>query len=192
MEPRRMTESITRLFALLEVRGIPYMLVGGIAMLHHVEGRNTQDVDLVLDADSLKLVPELELSSQDLYFARGAFEGLPVDILLTRNPVFHEVRERFATTLVVEGLEVTSATVEGLIALKLYALPSLYRQGDFVRVGLYENDIATLLQHYEVDVAPLLELLGRHMSQSDIDALNEIVSEIMGRLARFRRGIGPS
>lgn len=192
MEPRRMTESITRLFALLEERGIPYMLVGGIAMLHHVEGRNTQAVDLVLDADSLKLIPELELSSQDLYFARGAFEGLPVDVLLTRNPVFHEVRGRFATTLVVEGLEVRSATVEGLIALKLYALPSLYRQGDFVRVGLYENDIATLLQHYEVDVAPLLELLGRHMSQSDIDALNEIVSDIMGRLARFRRGIGPS
>jgi hypothetical protein len=37
--------------------------------------------------------------------------------------------------------------VEGLILLKLYALPSLYRQGNFAKVGIYENDVATLLLH---------------------------------------------
>lgn len=37
------------------------------------------------------------------------------------------------------------ATIEGLIILKLYALPSLYRQGNFDRLSLYENDIPQLL-----------------------------------------------
>lgn len=40
------------------------------------------------------------------------------------------------------------ATVEGLLLLKLYALPSLYRQGS-LRVSIYENkNVAALLYTY--------------------------------------------
>jgi len=38
-------------------------------------------------------------------------------------------------------LDRSSVTLEGLLVLKLYALPALYRQMDMDKVALYENDI---------------------------------------------------
>jgi len=58
--------------------------------------------------------------------------------------------------------------VEGLLLLKLYALPSLSRQENFARVGLYENDIATLNHDYRPDLNPLFEELESHLSASDM------------------------
>jgi hypothetical protein len=49
----------------------------------------------------------------------------------------------------VQRFDITTATVEGLLLLKLYALPSLYREGNFARVGL--KTIATLLYYYQPD-----------------------------------------
>ncbi|MGA0199071.1 MAG: hypothetical protein ACO3NK_08105 [Prochlorotrichaceae cyanobacterium] len=37
---------------------IPYLLVGGIALLSYIEGRNTQDIDLILSRESLDLIPD--------------------------------------------------------------------------------------------------------------------------------------
>jgi hypothetical protein len=39
-------ETVARFFALLCERRIEYVLVGGIATLQYVEGRNTEDIDL--------------------------------------------------------------------------------------------------------------------------------------------------
>jgi hypothetical protein len=80
--------------------------------------------------------------------------------------------------------------VEGLLLLKLYALPSLYRQGNFARVGLYENDVATLIYSYQPEIEPLLEELTHHLSESDMVAVREIVSEIEQRIDRFGKGFG--
>jgi hypothetical protein len=55
------------------------------------------------------------------------------------------VQRRYATIKPFRERDIPCATVAGLLLLKLYALPSLYRQGSFARVGLYENDIATLM-----------------------------------------------
>jgi len=41
-------ETVTRFFALLRERQIEYVLVGGIALLQYVEGRNTEDIDLIM------------------------------------------------------------------------------------------------------------------------------------------------
>jgi hypothetical protein len=75
--------------------------------------------------------------------------------------------------------------VEGLLLLKLYALPSLYRQGDFARVSLYENDIAVLVQAYSPDLPSLLQTLSEHLSASDLAELRSIVADIQERIARF-------
>lgn len=72
-----------------------------------------------------------------------------------------------------------------MLLLKLYALPSLYRQGDFVRVGIYENDIATLIFSYRPDLEPLFNELAHHLSETDVTAVREIVSEIEQRIDRF-------
>lgn len=186
-----MQAAVVRLFALLEERQIPYLLVGGIAMLQYVEGRNTQDIDLILALASTRELPELQIANEELYFATGSFGGLPVHILLTRNPLFAKVQRDYATEKRFAGQRIRCVTVEGLILLKLYALPSLYRQGDFVRVGLYENDIASLIEEYDPPLDPLLEELRPYLSETDLSAVEEVLEDIQGRVDRFRRGIGP-
>jgi predicted nucleotidyltransferase len=178
-------QTVDDLFRLLAERRVDYLLVGGIAMLQYVEGRNTEDIDLIMAVSSLEKLPEIQIESRDEDFARGDFEGLQVDILLTRNPLFEEVRQRYATTRPFVEREIPCATVEGLLLLKLYALPSLYRQGNFARVGLYENDIATLLHDYRPGLEPLLAELAPHLSATDLAELRQIVAEIRHRVERF-------
>ena len=80
------------------------------------------------------------------------------------------------------------ATVEGLLLLKLYALPSLYRQGNFARVGIYENDIATLLHYYQPDMPPLLGELSKYLNESDFAEIKDVVTDIQNRIKRFKDG----
>jgi len=49
---------------------------------------------------------------------------------------------------------------------KLYALPSLYRHGNFARVGIYENDVATLLHYYQPDVSMLFAELAKYADEA--------------------------
>ena len=183
-------QNVARLFALLEERKIDYLLVGGIALLQYIEGRNTEDIDLIMALASLKKLSEIEVTSQDINFARGQFGELQIDILLTRNRLFEKVRKQYATTQHFVEQEIPCATVEGLLLLKLYALPSLYRQGNFTRVGIYENDIATLIYSYRPEVEPLLKELAQYLNETDIIAVREIVSEIEQRIDRFGKGFG--
>ena len=78
--------------------------------------------------------------------------------------------------------QIPCATVAGLILLKLYALPSLYRQGDFVRVGLYENDIATLMFFHHPDMLRIEKEIERHVSASDLAQIRTIIAELHQRI----------
>ena len=78
------------------------------------------------------------------------------------------------------------ATVEGLVLLKLYALPSLYRQGNFAKVGIYENDIATLLHYYQPDTNALLHEISKYVTEADFKEIKSIVSDIEKRIERFK------
>jgi hypothetical protein len=183
-------QSVARLFTLLKKRKIDYLLVGGVAILQYIEGRNTEDIDLIMALSSLKKMPEIEVTSQDTNFVRGQFGELQIDILLTRNRLFEKVRKQYATTQHFVEQKIACATVEGLLLLKLYALPSLYRQGNFARVGIYENDIATLMYSYRPEVGALLEELTQYLSETDYKAVGQIISEIEQRIDRFGRGFG--
>ena len=183
-------QNVAQLFALLKERDIDYLLVGGIALLQYIEGRNTEDIDLIMALSSLKELSEIEVTSQDMNFARGQFGELQIDILLTRNRLFEKVQKQYATTQHFVEQTIPCATVEGLLLLKLYALPSLYRQGNFARVGIYENDIATLIYSYRPDIEPLLQELAQYLSETDVIAVREIVSEIEQRIDRFGTGFG--
>ncbi len=178
-------ETVARFFSLLRERQIEYVLVGGIALLQYIEGRNTEDIDLIMALSSLDLIPELVVETQDEDFARGRFGDLKVDVLLTSNPLFDQVRRRYTTTQRFVEQDIPCATVEGLILLKLYALPSLYRQGNFTRVGLYENDVATLLHVHNPPIEPMLDELASYLSESDLSQVKQIVKEIQQRISRF-------
>lgn len=178
-------DTVNRLFSLLEERRTEYLLVGGIALLQYVDGRNTEDIDLIMALSSLEELPEIRKVDQEQDFARGDFEGLRIDLLLTSNPLFETVRRRYETRQRFVEREIPCATPEGLVLLKLYALPSLYRQGDLTRVALYETDILTLMHQYRIDLGPLFTELALHLSPTDLASLRQITDEIRQRIERF-------
>ncbi len=179
-------QSVQELFSVLEQRRIDYVLVGGIALLHYVEGRNTQDLDLLMSLSSVEKLPKLNISSQEMYFVRANYGELEIDILLTKNPLFKKVHSKYSKEQRFLDRNIPIATVDGLLLLKLYALPSLYRQGNFARVGIYENDIATLLHDYEPDVNTLLSELSQYVSESDLAEVKSILADIQKRIKRFK------
>jgi hypothetical protein len=181
---------VKQLFNLLDSRKVDYVLVGGIALLTYVEGRNTQDIDLIMALPSLAKLPEIRIESQDMYFARGKFGELQIDVLLTKNPLFAAVEKNYTTTKQFMDRSIRCATVDGLILLKLFALPSLYRQGSFERVGIYENDIAALIYAFKPDMKPLLAELGKHLHETDMIEALKIVADVEARIQRFRQAKG--
>ena len=178
-------ETVAQFFSLLRERQVEYVLVGGIALLQYVAGRNTEDIDLIMASSALEKIPEVEIETEDEDFVRGRFGDLKVDILLTGNPLFEKVCKQYVTSQRFVEQEIPCATVEGLILLKLYALPSLYRQGNFARVGLYENDVATLIHYFHPQLNDLFRELSRHLSEDDLTQVNKIVAEVQARLDRF-------
>jgi len=186
MNSDSLIQSVQDFFAILEQRKIDYVLVGGIAILHYVEGRNTQDLDLLMAVSSLEKLPELKVSSQDMYFARGNYDELEIDVLLTQNPLFKKVHSEYSKVQRFLDRDIPLATVEGLLLLKLYALPSLYRQGNFARVGIYENDIATLLHYYQPDISSLLGELSKYVNENDFAEIKGVITDIQNRIKRFK------
>ena len=160
MNSDSLIQSVQDFFAVLEERKIDYVLVGGIAILYYVEGRNTDDLDLLMTVSSLEKLPELKVSSKDMYFVRASYNELQIDVLFTHNRLFKKVHNEYSKVQKFLDRNIPLATVKGLLLLKLCALPSLYGQGNFARVGIYENDIATLLHYYQPDMSALLSELS--------------------------------
>src|SRR5205085_5726089 len=67
-QPSPIPRDAPDLFRVLEQRGVHYLLVGGIAMLTYVQGRNTKDVDLLMSVKAMQQVPELEIVERTDWF----------------------------------------------------------------------------------------------------------------------------
>jgi hypothetical protein len=186
MNSDSLIQSVQDLFIVLAQRKTDYVLVGGIAILHYIEGRNTQDLDLLMPLSALEKIPELKVTSRDVDFVHANYGELQIDILLTKNLLFKKVHKKYSSVQRFLDRDIPLATVEGLLLLKLYALPSLYRQGNFARVGIYENDIATLLHYYQPNVPSLFDELTSYMSENDLEETKSIVTDIQNRIARFK------
>lgn len=185
--PESLPGIVERFFELLQDRKIDYLLVGGIALLSYVDGRNTQDIDFILTRSDLEGIPEVVVTEENLDFARGDFSGLQIDFLLTKNKLFDLVNRKFVTDRQVSDRMIRMVTVEGLILLKLYALPSLYRQGKFDRASIYESDITLLLLNYKIDLVPLVKILKKHVLASDIEEINQTITDLQTRIRRFEQ-----
>jgi hypothetical protein len=184
--------AVNTLFDLLERRQIPYLLVGGIALLSYINSRNTQHIDLILSRQDLQKLPEITITDENKNFIRGEFEQLQIDILLTENKLFQQVSKSCLAERQFGNRTIRCVTVEGLILLKLYALPSLYRQGIFDRASLYENDILLLLIDYPLNPTPLVNRLKPHLLESDLDALGQLLEDLQTRVRRRRQTFGSS
>jgi hypothetical protein len=181
-------DDLLDLFGRLHSRGIAYLLVGGVAMLTYVDGRNTRDVDLVLSLASLERLSEITISQRNGDFARGHFRTLQVDVLLTTNPVFELVQQTYAQVHRFLEIDVRCATIQGLLLLKFYALPDLYRRGEGQRIGLCENDIFMLCERYRPNLEPLFTTLQPHLEGGQLRELRTIADDIYKRIERVDRG----
>lgn len=190
MDLNNLLQSVQRLFDLLEEREVPYVLVGGIAMLIYVEGRNTQDIDLIVPRDAMEKLTEIVIEDDNPDFARAKLDELQVDLLFTHNDLFNTVAKNHTVTKQFVERSIRCATVEAIIMLKLFALPSLYRQGSFEKVDLYQNDVLRLLREFDPDTEPVFAELARHMLPSDVEELRKIVAGIEEEIAQARHRFG--
>lgn len=181
-----LSSDLLDLFRLLHQRKAQYLLVGGVALLRYVTGRNTDDVDLIIAVEALDRVPELEVRDRNSDAARARFRSLRVDLLFTANAVFSSVLNEHRTEHRFAELSVPCATAEGLVLLKLYALPRLYREGDLQRAALFESDITMLAERQSIDLDAPLQALKPYLGEGEANELQSIVADIQQRLARMR------
>jgi len=186
LDVNNLPETIDILFDILSQNKIPYLLVGGIALLSYIEGRNTQDIDLILSRESLDLIPDFLILEENNNFIRGTLSNLQIALFLTENKLFDWVRNHCATERSFGQHQVRCATVEGLILLKLFALPSLYRQGNFNKVSIYEGDLTQLLLKEDVDSSRICDILAKHLLSTDFEEVQNILMEIQDRIKRFQ------
>lgn len=183
--PADLSQAIEQLFSRLEETNIAYTLIGGIAMLAYIEGRNTVDIGFImgrLDADAIGLV----VAQEDQNFARASFQGIQVDLLMSDNPLFHSVQSDHAQAVEFSGRSVRVATPLGLCILRLSALPSLYQQGQLSRAALYQTDILQLTLEYPVDLRQAVQAIAPYLSATELSLLVSISVDIRHRVQRMR------
>lgn len=185
--PSIVAHDLLAFFEALQQRDISYLLVSGVALLRYVDGRNTDDLDLIIAFDDAVRVPELVMESRNVDAARARFRSLRIDLLLSTNAVFRHAKEHHATHHQFAEFSVPCATAAGLALLKLYALPSLYRQGDLQRAALYETDILMLSHNQKLALDPLVLELEPHLAPADLASHRDIIHEINQRLERMKQ-----
>jgi hypothetical protein len=186
VNPASIPKDTEKFLDALEAANVPYLLVGGIALLQYIDGRNTQDIDFILALDDAKKIVGLEIRDSNEFFAQAFYGDLQVDILRPANPLFQKVLDSEITVSEFEGRSLNTVSPKGLIILKLYALPSLYRQGDITRAAIYESDITALLNAHPSPHQELLSALSDHLIKSDLTEVSKILDEISRKLSRFQ------
>ncbi|MBM4184420.1 MAG: nucleotidyltransferase family protein [Gemmatimonadetes bacterium] len=128
---------LARISSALDERKIPFMLIGGQAVLVHGEPRLTQDIDVTLGVPPIRLGEILELCEstrleplpeQPRTFVQETFvlpaddraTGVRVDFIFSTTPYEAQAIGR-AERLSVGGASVPFATPEDLILHKLFA-----------------------------------------------------------------------
>ncbi|MDP3775767.1 MAG: nucleotidyl transferase AbiEii/AbiGii toxin family protein [Gemmatimonadales bacterium] len=135
--PAELPSFVAALARALDERGLPFMLIGGQAVLVHGRPRLTEDIDVTLGADPSRLADvlavcatlglealprDLERFVRDTFVlpARDPATGIRVDFIFSTTPYEPQAIER-ADHLTIGGADVPVATAEDLILHKLFA-----------------------------------------------------------------------
>lgn len=128
---------LARLTTVLDRRGVPFMLIGGQAVLLHGDPRLTQDIDVTLGVGPGRLddivdvcadigiepLPEDLRGFVETTFVLPALDeatGIRVDLIFSTTPYEAQAIQR-ATRVEIAGEQVPFATAEDLIIHKLFA-----------------------------------------------------------------------
>ena len=181
-------DDFLRLIELLETKGIDYALVDGVAMMAIAPGsRATDDYDFIGQRRDFENIDELAQVSADQNFGRYRHNKTIVDTLFIENPVFAYALKNYQANCAIAGKTIRSLSPSGIALLKLYALPSLYLQGQHIRVATYEQDLEVLfIVDSKIDEDSLLNFLKKHLAESQIAELKNTCREIRQKLSRKR------
>jgi hypothetical protein len=125
-----------RITSALERAGVAYMLTGSFAGVHYGAPRATQDIDIVIEADSAVLKSFVQILERDQFYADvdSALEaqrresmfnvidrvtGWKIDLIIRKSRAFskEEFRRRCAVDL--EGIRIFVASAEDIVIAKL-------------------------------------------------------------------------
>ena len=170
-------EALARLIAVLEPRGIPYALIGGLAVAVWGAPRATEDIDLLADlSPSPELDRALRAAGFDVEWRRGgpddpvplllslrSASGPEIDVVCTARAWEREMLGRSVRVRIPGGPETPVVAVEDLIVLKLLA----GGPGDLA-------DVAELLER----VGSLPELEARAAARGVSDLLRRVQASL--------------
>lgn len=123
----RLGQQLEEIVAALGEAGVPFALIGGLAMAAHHVARGTTDVDLLADSESTQTVDQvvaklgyraLHRSADVLNFVR---DDQRLDFLLASRPIARQLLQEARRRSTVFG-SLPIVSVEGIIGFKLQAL----------------------------------------------------------------------
>ncbi len=184
---------IRRIAAELKGRGIPYMIIGGQAVLHHGEPRLTKDIDITLGA-GIERLPEIkdiitvlgfsvDAAADDAFVkdtmvlpAADKKTGIRVDFVFSFSAFEREAIER-SDVVDYDGVPVRFASLEDLVIHKMVA--GRPRDIEDVRSILLKNP------GYDRDfIRGWLSDFDRAIAGGSVAEFDELVHEIARESAR--------
>ncbi len=182
-DPSEISRQTEALLDLLAEREINCVLVGAVAMLQYVPGRNTKDIDFIMPKSELRRCPEIVVFHEDETFCQASFGCVNVDFLYSRHRLFQEVAVNYCTVRHISGHLIKCATPTGLVILKLFAIPSLLYQFREGKIRQYESDIEGMIETCEVPDDEVLALLQKHLKPGELLAVKTVLTDLRARIA---------
>lgn len=174
----------------LRAQEVGFVVAGGLARNARFGNGCAKDAHLLMRPSALGSIAELHLEETTDFFCRAQFRGIRAVVYSTEQPVFEAVQRQFAETLHIGGVEVAAATVEGLIALDLYALHLLSKYREYYRNDRYERNLIALLAHQQPSLGPILALMRAHIPETSVTELEDTLETCARYAARLRRRAG--
>lgn len=126
-------EDLKTLIRALNEQGADYLLIGGYALFAHGYHRATTDIDVLVPAsresgrkirEALMILPDRSARDIDpAWFEEGenirVADAFVVDLMLNANGETYETLKQYAETIDLDGVQVHTVNLEGLLRTKL-------------------------------------------------------------------------
>lgn len=126
-------EDLKTLIRALNEQGADYLLIGGYALFAHGYHRATTDIDVLVPAsresgrkirEALMILPDRSARDIDpAWFEEGenirVADAFVVDLMLNANGETYETLKQYAETVDLDGVQVHTVNLEGLLRTKL-------------------------------------------------------------------------
>jgi hypothetical protein len=172
----------------LDERKLPYLVVGELAMYGHLQDRDVRSVHVIADSAALTALPEVRPVASTNFLMYAEFRQIHVVGYSAGYPFFKWMQNACTGEARIDEMEIRAATVEGLIALDLYAHFVISKYREFYRCEAYEIEIVALVSRFEsVSARSVMELLKVDVSEQHRRELESTLENCQDFARRQRR-----